>query len=236
MDASAQVFEIKRANKSGDRWRLVILPERLRFEQVEGNQVRVVPAADWHSRLLLAHLTGAEGLIALRTEGKEQFRAPANVIEAVRTWAPPPTREDLVRSLRSRAKWLAMWGTIALLLAATEAQFLTASLDVEAVMLAALGVVLLIAAPVGRWRPHRAVFLAETAAWLIVGGTHVLALVQGRATTMNWVLAVVSVPLSLFGWQQFRKYARTTTVEAIQAERRAQAQSTEPLDPVVETP
>jgi hypothetical protein len=136
-------------------WTLRLFPEGLRLDPSDGDAQPIhVPRGDAADRLDVMDVALARRILVVRKPAKRTFKLEPAAWEAVVRWIGRDTR--LRMALRKRVGLGIPWGIALLVMGLPIAGLPGNALN------AALGLMILAAAPLARRRPHRALFLVDS--------------------------------------------------------------------------
>lgn len=169
--APAASFEVVDTQDPKAKWRMLLLPDGLRFESA----LTTVPPVEVARRERAERMILFNGLIlgrivSIRVEKKNRvFKLSREAWEALEAWYPPYTRADLVAVLKRRLSWSFTIGILYLVPAFLRSGDLTPDLEPMPVdwISAALGGALILMGLVSRIAPSR-IFLVVDSLWCAV--------------------------------------------------------------------
>ncbi len=188
--SSDAVFEIIQENKAKSKWKLVLSQDFMMLDCLETNERRRISRSAVEKTVYMSKLYPLPSMLMVKGPGKLNFRLESESYDAIRKWMGESTLLKI--TLKRRFSWC--WPIAILFLLTSIPMSGDPQSGLEAIpfdpISAFLGAGMLLIGLFMRIKPHRALFLMDSAWFLALAGSTIYSIVI-FGDSLYWLFVVV---------------------------------------------
>jgi hypothetical protein len=202
-----QTLTLKSLSGKKGMYRLLLLPDALVVEAVEGEERIEIPFAEVAERAEMTQFWPLSPVLTVQIPKKVVFNLSRADAETIRSWWPPATVRELQMLLRRGQWWEIGLGIFFIWASLPYAGNPDAGIDPSPFdpVAAAVGVGLLLFVALSRWMPTRGLLLSQCAACTVALVSVIIRVATGRS---HWAWLILAWLLASSVRQQFRQWQR----------------------------